>query len=355
MTKSRAERTPLIIAGPCSAESRHQLLTTAQQIAQVGGVEYLRAGLWKPRTHPDSFEGVGERGLEWLVEAKELTGLKSATEVASARHVELAAKSGVDLMWIGARTTVNPFLVQEIADAIAHSSALVMVKNPMHPDIELWSGAVERLLRSGVERERILLAHRGFSTTSRWRYRNDPMWHLVIDMKRRFSDLRMICDPSHICGNRELLGEVAQTAANLNCDGLIIESHCSPELALSDKEQQLRPEELDGLLRSIIWRRLESEDSDYLLSIAGFRSEIDQIDHELFELLSRRMKISDKIGEIKRKNDVIILQSDRWRDIVERVLSQSDALQLSPRFLEAILEAIHIESIEHQNRVMKSK
>lgn len=353
MRDSRDNRRPLIIAGPCSAESREQLLTTALELKELECVDFLRAGVWKPRTHPDSFEGVGEIGLEWLAEAKALTGLKCATEVASRRHVELASKSGVDMMWIGARTTVNPFLVQEIAEAAAECSAEVMVKNPMHPDIELWAGAVERLQKAGVERERILLAHRGFSTSSRWRYRNDPMWHLVLDMKRRFGDLRMICDPSHISGNRELIGEVAQTAANLNCDGLIIESHCNPQMALSDKEQQLRPEHLGQVLESIVWRALDSHNNDYLASMSQYRTEIDQIDRELFELLSRRMRISDQIGEIKRKNDVIILQSDRWQEIVSRVLSHAEKWQLSPKFLEAILEAIHIESIEHQNRIMK--
>lgn len=343
-------KSPLIIAGPCSAESRDQLLTTARELAATGTVHLLRAGLWKPRTRPDSFEGVGERGLAWLKEAKALTGLPVATEVASARHVELALRAGIDLLWIGARTTVNPFLVQEIADAAAQSEVSLLIKNPMHPDIELWSGAVERLERAGIARERIGLVHRGFST-HHWHLRNDPMWHLAFEMQHRHPDLVMLCDPSHISGSRTYLAEVSRTAANLNFDGLIIESHHTPEEALSDAGQQITPQALEQMLRTIHWRVKRQGDESYLRELGRCRSEIDQIDHELFDLLSRRMQISDRIGEIKRQNEVIILQSERWSEVVERVLSRAEQLRLSPEFLQKILEAIHTESIAHQSSV----
>ncbi len=347
LTRGKA---PLIIAGPCSAESRDQLLTTARELAATGAVHLLRAGLWKPRTRPDSFEGVGERGLAWLKEAKAITGLPVATEVASARHVELALQAGIDLLWIGARTTVNPFLVQEIADAAARGEASLLIKNPMHPDIELWSGAVERLERAGIARERIGLVHRGFST-HHWHLRNDPMWHLAFEMQHRHPDLVMLCDPSHISGSRTYLAEVTRTAANLNYDGLIIESHHAPEEALSDAGQQITPQALEQMLRSIHWRIKRQGDESYLRELGRCRSEIDQIDHELFDLLSRRMQISDRIGEIKRQNEVIILQSERWSEVVERVISRAEQLRLSPEFLQKILEAIHTESIAHQSSV----
>lgn len=345
-------KAPLIIAGPCSAESRDQLLTTARELAATGTVHLLRAGLWKPRTRPDTFEGVGERGLAWLKEAKAITGLPVATEVASARHVELALRAGIDLLWIGARTTVNPFLVQEIADATAQGEASLLIKNPMHPDIELWSGAVERLERAGIARERIGLVHRGFST-HHWHLRNDPMWHLAFEMQHRHPDLMMLCDPSHISGSRTYLAEVTRTAANLNYDGLIIESHHAPEEALSDAEQQITPQALEQMLRSIHWRIKRQGDESYLRELGRCRSEIDQIDHELFDLLSRRMRISDRIGKIKRQNEVIILQSERWSEVVERVLSRAEQLRLSPEFLQKILEAIHSESIAHQNSIIE--
>ncbi len=342
---------PWVIAGPCSAESREQLLSTCEALAQMGGVDLLRAGLWKPRTRPDSFEGVGAQGLAWLQEAKRLTGLPVATEVASAHHAYLALEAGIDLLWIGARTTVNPFLVQEIADVVAKSEVSVLIKNPMHPDVELWSGAVARFERAGVSRARLALVHRGFSMSGHWRYRNDPMWHLALDMQRRHPDLRMFGDPSHIAGRRELLGEVAQMAANLNYDGLIIESHIDPDRALSDAQQQLSPAALGDLLRTINWRATESADEEYLRQLARYRAEIDQIDYELFDLLSRRMHISDHIGAIKRENDVVILQSERWALIVERILARAEEWNLSREFLQTILEAIHMESIRHQDHL----
>lgn len=346
---------PLIIAGPCSAESREQLLDTCTRLAQLEGVNLLRAGLWKPRTRPDSFEGVGDRGLPWLVEAQRRTGLPVLTEVAAARHVESVLKSGIDGVWIGARTTVNPFLVQEIADAVAGSDLFLFVKNPMHPDVELWAGAVERLLKAGVQSDHLALVHRGFSTSNHWPYRNDPMWHLAFDMRRRFPALPLICDPSHITGDRTLLQEVAQRAANLNFDGLIIESHVNPDEALSDARQQITPERLGELLRGISWPSECSLDAEYQRTLAACRSEIDQLDAEIFDLLSRRMQVADRIGRVKRENDVMILQSTRWSEVVERIVARSHELQLSEHFLRTVLDAIHNESIDHQDRIMTSE
>lgn len=345
---------PLIIAGPCSAETEEQTLATCEALAREGCADVLRAGIWKPRTQPGSFEGVGLKGLAWLAEAKRRTGLPVATEVASAKHVESALAFGIDLLWIGARTTVNPFLVQEIADAAAGSDAAVLIKNPMNPDVALWSGAVARFEKAGFPHERIGLIHRGFSTGTHWRYRNDPMWHLAFDMQSRYPGMMMIGDPSHICGTRKYLQEVAQTAANLNYDGLIVESHCNPAEAWSDAKQQLEPQAFAELIRSINWRSEKSDDPEYVRTLARSRTEIDQIDNEIFELLSRRMQIADRIGRIKRDNDVVILQSGRWAEIVERVVGRADRLHLSEEFLKTVLEAIHIESIDHQNRIMQA-
>lgn len=346
-------RRPLIIAGPCSAETEEQTLATCEALAREGCVDVLRAGIWKPRTQPGSFEGVGPKGLAWLAEAKRRTGLPVATEVGSARHAEQALAAGVDLLWIGARTTVNPFLVQEIADATTGSDACILIKNPMHPDVALWAGAVARFEQAGIPRERIGLIHRGFSTDTHGRYRNDPMWHLAFDMQSRFPGMMMLGDPSHICGTRRYLQEVAQTAANLNYDGLIVESHCDPAAAWSDADQQLTPQAFAELMRSINWRAVKSEDPAYVRTLARCRAEIDQIDSEIFDLLSRRMRIADRIGEVKRDNGVVILQSGRWSSIVEKIVARSAELNLSEDFLRTVLEAIHLESIDHQNRLMQ--
>lgn len=344
---------PLIIAGPCSAETEEQTLATCEALAREGGVDVLRAGIWKPRTRPGTFEGVGLKGLAWLAEAKRRTGLPVATEVASAKHAESALAFGIDLLWIGARTTVNPFLVQEIADAVTGSDVCVLIKNPMNPDVALWAGAVARFEKAGILRERIGLIHRGFSTGTHWRYRNDPMWHLALEMQSRFPGMVMLGDPSHICGTREYLYEVSQTAANLNYDGLIVESHCNPAEAWSDAGQQLTPSDFAALMRTINWRAVKSEDPAYVRTLNRCRAEIDQIDSEIFDLLSRRMRIADRIGEVKRDNDVVILQSGRWSSIVEKVLGRAAELNLSAEFLRTVLEAIHLESIDHQNRIMQ--
>jgi chorismate mutase len=346
------EKRPLIISGPCSAETREQTLETCEKLAETGVVDMLRAGVWKPRTSPGTFEGVGLKGLAWMEEAKRLTGLPIGVEVASKKHVEGALEFDVDCVWIGARTTVSPFAVQEVAEALKGSGVKVLIKNPMNPDIDLWAGAVKRFVAVGIPIEDIGLIHRGFSYFGNTRYRNTPMWPLAFEMRSRFPEMMMIGDPSHMAGTTEYLHELSQTAADLRYDGLIIESHVCPSEALSDAKQQLIPGELERLVRSINWRREATDDPEFKRSLDQFRGEIDQIDAELFDLLSRRMKLSDKIGRVKKENDVAILQSNRWGAIKERIISQSEQLGLSPEFLNGILEAIHLESINRQNEIM---
>lgn len=340
----------IIIAGPCSAESREQVLSVATALSRMG-VGTMRAGVWKPRTKPGSFEGVGDIALEWLAEAKRLTGLRIATEVATAAHAEKAIGAGVDVLWIGARTASNPFSVQEIAEALRGHKGPVWVKNPTSADIELWVGAVERLANCGVEQ--IGLVHRGFSGyDSASGYRNTPLWQLALEMKRRMPHLPMICDPSHICGNRTGLLEVAQRAADLDYAGLMIECHPSPEEALSDADQQLTPQALEQLLGQIIWRKAEGEATGCKEELEQLRATIDRLDEEIFTLLAKRMDISEEIGRLKLRNNLTILQSGRWQEVVERVLERTDSLGLGRGCVEQILEAIHIESIERQNKIM---
>jgi chorismate mutase len=312
----------------------------------------LRAGVWKPRTSPGTFEGVGLKGLAWMAEAKRLTGLPIGVEVASAKHVEGALEFEVDCVWIGARTTVSPFAVQEVADALKGSGVSVLIKNPMNPDIDLWAGAVKRFAAVGIPMENIGLIHRGFSYFGQQKYRNAPMWPLAFEMRSRFPDTMMICDPSHMAGTTEYIQELSQSAADLRYDGLIIESHICPAKALSDAKQQLIPGELERLVKSINWRREAVDDPEFVKSLNIFRDQIDQLDAELYSLLSRRMKISEQIGRVKKANDVAILQSTRWGAIKERVLSQAESLDLGREFLGEILESIHLESIRRQNAVM---
>lgn len=342
---------PIIISGPCSAETLEQTLATAQALAASGKVDIFRAGVWKPRTKPGMFEGNGEKALPWLVEVKNATGLPVATEVANAKHVEAALKYGVDLLWIGARTTSNPFSVQEVAEAIGGADVPVLVKNPMNADVELWNGAVERLAARGVKR--LGLIHRGFSGYGSSQYRNTPMWHLALEIMKRLPELPIFCDPSHICGNRTGLLEVSQQAADLNFNGLMLESHVTPDSAWSDAKQQVTPERLTELLDSVIWRAEGSDSVAYQTSLDELRGVIDRLDDEILKLLSRRMEAAEGIGRIKRENNVMILQASRWNQVVERVLARSEELGLSKDFLKIILEAIHIESINKQNHVMK--
>ena len=342
---------PLIIAGPCSAETEEQTLATAQALADSGRVNIFRAGVWKPRTKPGMCEGGGIPALPWLVEVKKRTGLPVAVEVANAKHAESALAFGIDMFWIGARTTSNPFSVQEIAEALRGADVPVLVKNPMNADVELWNGAVERLAKCGVKQ--LGLIHRGFSGYGSSNYRNTPMWHLALEIKKRLPELPIFCDPSHICGNRENLLEVSQQAADLNFNGLMVESHITPQTAWSDAKQQVTPEALVTLLDSVVWRAEGSDSIAYQTSLDQLRGVIDRLDDEILRLLSKRMEAAEGIGRIKRENNVMILQATRWEQVVERILARSEELGLSPDFLKIVLEAIHIESINKQKQIMQ--
>ena len=341
----------LIIAGPCSAETEAQTISTCEALAATGKVNMLRAGVWKPRTKPGSFEGVGAEALPWLMEAKRRTGLPISTEVATAKHIDEISAFDVDMFWIGARTTSSPFVMQEIAEALRGTDRPIYVKNPLNIDIELWVGAVERLAACGVKN--IGLIHRGFSGYGSGVLRNAPMWHLALEMRRRFPDLPILCDPSHICGDRAYLADISQQAADLDFDGLIIESHISPETALSDASQQLTPSALAALLDGVKWRENASQSVVYQTAIDELRGRIDRLDNEIYKLLAERMSAAEQIGRIKRDNNVMILQSSRWNEVMERVLASSAELGLSKEFLHTLLDAIHIESINRQNRVMR--
>ena len=342
---------PLIISGPCSAESEEQILVTAKALAATGKVDIFRAGVWKPRTKPNTFEGVGVDALPWLVEARKQTGLPLAIEVANTNHVESAMKHDIDIFWIGARTTSNPFSMQEVAEALRGTEKMVFVKNPTSGDLELWCGGVERLQACGVKN--LGLIHRGFSGYGTGDLRNAPMWHLALEMRRRMPELPMICDPSHICGSRSYIKDISQQAADLDYDGFMIESHIDPDKALSDAKQQLKPEDLAKLIDSIKWRAGESSSQSYQTMLMALREQIDSLDGEILQLLAERMNVAENIGRIKRDNDVRILQSLRWESIAERTLARSASLGLSIEFLQTLLDALHVESINHQNKVMK--
>lgn len=340
---------PFLIAGPCSAESAEQMHTVAKAIAQNTHAQILRAGIWKPRTRPDSFEGVGHIGLPWLVDAAKENGLLSTTEVANAKHVEKVLEAGVDIAWIGARTTVNPFAVQEIADALKGSGIAVMVKNPINPDLSLWLGAFERLEKAGLMD--LAAIHRGFSVYNNPRYRNQPNWEIPIALKEERPDLPIICDPSHISGKRENLLPIAQKAMDLNFEGLIIETHPSPENAWSDARQQVTPEGLRTLLSQLTLRReIISEDARNKMLI--MRDKISGLDDKIFELLTARMLISEEIGMFKRENDITILQQEHWKQMIASRLGKAADLNLSEAFVREFMDALHQESIRHQTRVM---
>ena len=343
---------PLIIAGPCSAETHHQVMETAIQLADTGRVDVIRAGIWKPRTRPGNFEGIGIRALPWLQEAKMRTGLPVTVEVANARHIDEALNFNVDILWIGARSTVNPVSVQEIASALKGVDVTVLIKNPMNPDIELWVGAVERIANSGVKK--VGLIHRGFSTFGNTEYRNPPMWHIAIEMKRRYPDLMMICDPTHISGRREIIQRVAQRAIDLDFDGLMIESHINPEMAWTDGYQQITPAVLKDMLERIVWRSEKPLQQLSDAKLDQLRDQIDLIDDELFELMARRMRVAEEIGLYKKNNEVTILQKDRWNEILDKRGRAGKLLGLSEGFITKYLTAIHMESISHQNKVMNT-
>ena len=340
---------PKVIAGPCSAESEDQVLSTARQLGRVG-VEWFRAGLWKPRTMPGCFEGVGEKGLPWLGRVKSELGMKICTEVASAKHVELCLGAGLDMVWIGARTTANPFLVQEIADALAGAPVKVFVKNPITQDRLLWVGAVERLRRSGAED--ISLVHRGFSTFEKIRYRYAPCWDIAIAMRSAFPDIPFWCDPSHMAGDAALIPEIAQKSLDLGLDGLMLESHCNPAAALSDARQQLTPAQLGSLLKDLKPRLRDADNADYRRTLLELRERIDELDGALVETLSRRMEVSREIGRIKKENNVAILQTIRWDEVVEAALSKAESGNLDPGFVSRIFNEIHDASVVEQNKII---
>ncbi|HEU4469580.1 MAG TPA: chorismate mutase [Flavisolibacter sp.] len=346
------QKRPLIISGPCSAETESQVMETAQRLAATGRVDILRAGIWKPRTRPGSFEGIGTKGLAWLQQARKLTGIPTAVEVATAKQVEDALHFDVDVLWIGARTTVNPFSVQEVADALRGAGVPVLIKNPINPDLELWTGAVERVVKAGIGQ--IGLIHRGFSSYGNTEYRNAPMWHLAIEMKRRNPQLPMINDPSHICGRRDILLEVAQKAIDLDYDGLMIESHIDPDNAWSDAKQQVTPERLAEMLGEIIWRREDVASEEFHQALEKLRNQINHLDDELMQILSHRMKVAEKIAEYKKQNNITILQTNRWNEILNRACQRAEQLGLSREFITKYFDAVHMESISHQTKVFNS-
>lgn len=344
---------PLLIAGPCSAETEDQLMATAHLLAKTGKVSVLRAGIWKPRTRPGEFEGIGSIGLTWLKRAKEETGLPTAVEVANARHVEEALAAGIDILWVGARSTVNPFTVQEIADALKGVDIPILVKNPVNPDIQLWIGALERINNAGITK--LAAIHRGFSSYEKTAFRNEPMWELAIQLKTLAPYLPIINDPSHICGNRELIQYVAQKALDLDMQGLMIESHLDPSVAWTDAKQQLTPAALSELLDLITLRKPEIKDKDFTDKLADLRTNIDKIDDQIIQKIAERMQIVQKIGEYKRDNGVTILQVNRWDQIMNKRSAFASALKLDLNFTGKLLELIHSESIRKQTDIMNDK
>src|SRR5476649_2071702 len=341
---------PLLIAGPCSAETEEQLVATAHLLAATGKVSALRAGIWKPRTRPGEFEGIGSIGLQWLKRAKDETGLPTAVEVATAKHVEEALKAGVDILWVGARSTANPFTVQEIADALKGVDVPVMVKNPVNPDLSLWIGALERINNAGITK--LAAIHRGFSSHEKTAFRNEPMWDLAISLKTIAPHLPIINDPSHICGNRELLGYIAQKAIDLDMQGLMIESHIDPSVAWTDAKQQVTPAALAEIIEHLTLRKPEIRNSELKDKLAELRKNIDKIDDLIIQKMAERMQIAEKIGTYKRDNNITILQVNRWEEILNKRINYGKALKLSPEFTEKLLELIHSESIRRQTEIM---
>lgn len=342
--------TPLIIAGPCSAETREQVLTTARELG-ANGVKIFRAGIWKPRTKPGGFEGIGEEGLEWLKEVKAETGMYTATEVATKAHVEAALAADVDMLWIGARTSANPFAMQEIADAIKESGkdVAVLVKNPVNPDLELWIGAIERIHNAGVRR--LGAIHRGFSAYGKHLYRNLPQWHIPIELRRRLPQLPIISDPSHIGGKRELVAPLSQQALDLGFDGLIIESHCDPDCAWSDKAQQVTPDVLNFILNTLVMRDKNSSTENLTI----LRQQIDQIDNDIIEQLNKRMSVCREIGEYKKVHRMPIVQTGRYDSIMKSRVKLATEMGMSAEFMTTVLTAIHEESVRQQLEILNKR
>ncbi len=340
---------PLVIAGPCSAETEEQVLKIAHELKD-SDVSYFRAGIWKPRTRPGMFEGVGEIGLRWLKKVKEETGMKTCTEVANAAHVKLAIENDVDLLWIGARSTVSPFIMQEIADALAGTDKIVLVKNPVNPDLALWLGGIERLYTAGIKN--LGAIHRGFSTYEKTKYRNTPEWQLAIEFQNKFPDLPLINDPSHITGNREMIQEVSQTALDLNFDGLMVETHFDPANAWSDAAQQVTPTKLKSIMEDLTIKKLTDTAASYREPLESLRAQINVVDDQLIDLLGKRMQVADKIGGLKKEQNVAVLQSRRWNEILGKMVLEGDSKGLSEEFILKLFKAIHQESINHQEKII---
>jgi chorismate mutase len=339
------DKRPLVIAGPCSAETEEQVMETARQLA-AQGVKIFRAGVWKPRTKPGGFEGIGTEALGWLKKVKQETGMYVSTEVATAKHVQEALKFGMDLLWVGARTTANPFAVQEIADALKGVDIPVLIKNPVNPDLELWIGAIERLHNAGLRKLGVI--HRGFSSYDKKLYRNLPQWHIPIELHRRIPNLPIICDPSHIGGRRDLIAPLCQQAMDLQFDGLIIESHNNPDLAWSDKDQQITPDVLSLILNTLVIREMNQTTE----SLAALRKQIDEIDMSLTELLAKRMRVAGEIGQYKKEHGMAILQATRYDEILSKRIAEGEIMGMSGEFMKTILEAIHTESVRKQMEIM---
>lgn len=342
---------PIIMAGPCSAETEEQVMNTARPLAKMG-IKIFRAGIWKPRTRPNAFEGVGSEGLKWLQTVKKETGMLVSTEVANVKHVYEALKYGVDIIWIGARTSANPFAVQDIADSLRGVNIPVMVKNPVNPDAELWIGAIERINNAGITQ--MAAIHRGFSSYDKTLYRNVPQWQLPIELRRRIPDLPIITDPSHICGNRDFLLDISQKAMDLNFDGLIIETHCNPDKALSDANQQVTPDGLKDIIDRLVLRDPEVNE-ELMLTLAELRDQIDKLDDKVINLLEERMKVSLKIGQYKKDNNITILQTKRWDDMLKNRTLLGSSKGLSEEFIVKLFRSIHQESINHQTSVMNKE
>ena len=340
---------PVMIAGPCSAESQEQLLATAKAIQS--DTDLFRAGVWKPRTRPNSFEGIGEQALEWLQVVKQETELRIATEVANAQHVEKCLQADVDVLWLGARTTVNPFYVQEIAEALKGVDITVLVKNPLHPELSLWIGALERLNKAGINQ--LAAIHRGFFTLEQSAFRNEPKWEIPIRLKKKCPELSIICDPSHISGNTAMIQEVAQTALDLNMDGLMVETHVSPQIALSDAEQQITPKQLTILISSLVLRETSAEDKNFNAQLKKLRESIDEVDMKLLQVMGERTKLVQEIGRFKKENSVTILQIERWFEILKTRQEMGVSCDLENQIVSELFELIHKHSILTQTDIMK--
>ena len=342
---------PLVIAGPCSAETEQQVLKIAIDLKDTD-VSIFRAGIWKPRTRPGMFEGVGAIGLKWLQKVKEHTGLLTAVEVANSSHVKLAIEHGIDVLWIGARSTVSPFIVQEIADSLHGTDKIVLVKNPVNPDLSLWLGGIERLYTANIKKLGVI--HRGFSTYEKSKYRNNPEWQIAIELQSKFPDLPLICDPSHIAGRRDLIFNLSQRALDLNYDGLMIETHCDPDNAWSDAAQQVTPSALIDIMKDLKIREMTIDKEEYQNQLDGYRQKIDNSDQLLLEILGKRMDVAEKIGLLKKSNNVAVLQNKRWNEILGKMIIDGESHGLSEEFILKIFKAIHQESINHQQNILNS-